>query len=98
MFIQNVHHFRDECLIDVARPPIEHVALFDEAQRAWNLEQTTNFMLRKKKRPNFDQSEPEFLISCLDRHIRIGPSSFVWSVAVRRSIRAKRASANGSMH
>jgi len=68
MFIQNVHHFRDECLIDVARPPIEHVALFDEAQRAWNLEQTTNFMLRKKKRPHFDQSEPEFLISCLDRH------------------------------
>jgi hypothetical protein len=68
MFIQNVHHFRDECLTDVTRPPIEHVALFDEAQRAWTLEQTRNFMLRKKKRPNFDQSEPEFLISCLDRH------------------------------
>lgn len=33
-FIQNVHHFRDECLIDLNRPPIEHVALFDEAQRA----------------------------------------------------------------
>jgi hypothetical protein len=68
MFIQNVHHFRDECLTDVSRPPIEHVALFDEAQRAWTLEQTRNFMLRKKKRPNFEQSEPEFLISCLDRH------------------------------
>jgi hypothetical protein len=25
-------------------------------------------MLRKKKRPDFKQSEPEFLISCLDRH------------------------------
>ena len=25
-------------------------------------------MSRKKKRPNFNQSEPEFLISCLDRH------------------------------
>jgi len=25
-------------------------------------------MLRKKQRPNFQQSEPEFLISCLDRH------------------------------
>jgi hypothetical protein len=25
-------------------------------------------MRRKKKRPNFSQSEPEFLISCLDRH------------------------------
>jgi hypothetical protein len=67
-FIQNVHHFRDECLVDPNSPPIEHVALFDEAQRAWNLEQTSSFMLRKKKRPNFNKSEPEFLISCLDRH------------------------------
>lgn len=67
-FIQNVHHFRDECLIDTERPPIEHVVLFDEAQRAWNKQQTTNFMARKKKLPNFNQSEPEFLISCLDRH------------------------------
>ena len=25
-------------------------------------------MQRKKKRPGFDQSEPEFLISCMDRH------------------------------
>ncbi|HEY7312442.1 MAG TPA: DUF2075 domain-containing protein [Gemmataceae bacterium] len=68
LFIQNVHHFRDECLIDSEKPPIEHVALFDEAQRAWNKEQTSAFMRRKKKVPNFDKSEPEFLISCLDRH------------------------------
>lgn len=66
-FIQNVHHFRDDCLVDTG-PPIEHVALFDEAQRAWNLAQTVNFMTRKKNQPGFDQSEPEFLISCLDRH------------------------------
>src|SRR4030065_1768070 len=68
MFIQNVHNFRDECLIDITSPPIEHVALFDEAQSAWNLEQTSSFMSRKKKTPNFNKSEPEFLISCLDRH------------------------------
>jgi hypothetical protein len=67
-FIQNVHHFRDECLIDVARPPVEHVAIFDEAQRAWNLKQTADFMKRKKRRADFNMSEPEFLISCLDRH------------------------------
>jgi hypothetical protein len=67
-FIQNVHHFRDECLVDQDRPPIEHVALFDEAQRAWNLQQTASFMLRKKSVANFNVSEPEFLISCLDRH------------------------------
>ncbi len=68
LFIQNVHNFRDDCLKDVNAPPIEHIALFDEAQRAWNLEQTANFMLRKKDFPGFMKSEPEFLISCLDRH------------------------------
>jgi len=67
-FIQNVHHFRDECLINLNAPPFDHVAIFDEAQRAWNLQQTSNFMKRKKNVPNFSQSEPEFLISCLDRH------------------------------
>ncbi len=66
-FIQNVHHFRDDALID-SGAPIEHVVIFDEAQRAWNLKQTANFMQRKKKRPGFSQSEPEFLISCMDRH------------------------------
>jgi hypothetical protein len=68
-FIQNIHNFRDECLIDLNKPPIEHVTLFDEAQRAWDLQQTANFMFRKKKKPNFTMSEPEFLISCLDRHL-----------------------------
>ena len=68
-FIQNVHHFRDDCLADANRPPVEHVALFDEAQRAWNLEQTQAFMARKKGHADFAQSEPEFLISCLDRHV-----------------------------
>ncbi|MGA2780951.1 MAG: DUF2075 domain-containing protein [Smithella sp.] len=68
MFIQNVHNFRDECLVDLTSAPIEHVALFDEAQRAWNLEQTSSFMSRKKNRHNFNQSEPEFLMSCLNRH------------------------------
>lgn len=67
LFIQNVHNFRDESLKD-ERPPFEHVAIFDEAQRAWNHIQTANFMLRKKNTPNFNISEPEFLISCLDRH------------------------------
>ena len=68
MFIQNVHNFRDEGLIDLVKPPIEHVALFDEAQRAWDLHQTANFMQRKRGYSNFQSSEPEFLISCLNRH------------------------------
>ena len=66
-FIQNVHHFRDDLLSD-AGAPAEHVVIFDEAQRAWNLQQTANFMQRKKKRPGFSQSEPEFLLSGMDRH------------------------------
>lgn len=66
-FIQNVHHFRDDCL-ESANPPREHVALFDEAQRAWDLSMTADFMKRKKGKANFGMSEPEFLISCLDRH------------------------------
>ena len=66
-FIQNVHHFRDEALLDPGAPS-DHVVIFDEAQRAWNLQQTANFMQRKKKCPGFDMSEPEFLISYMDRH------------------------------
>jgi len=67
-FIQNVHHFRDEGLANMERAPVEHVALFDEAQRAWDLTQTASFMKRKKGRADFAMSEPEFLISCMDRH------------------------------
>lgn len=66
-FIQSVHHFRDYGLADNS-PPIDHVAIFDEAQRAWNREQTASFMQRKRGQIGFDLSEPEFLISCLDRH------------------------------
>lgn len=66
-FIQNVHHYRDEYIRDT-RAPIDHVAIFDEAQRAWNHAKTADFMRRKKKVTEFIYSEPEFLISCLDRH------------------------------
>ena len=66
-FIQYIHNFRDDCLVDLS-PPIEHVVLFDEAQRAWNLKQTSSWMRKRKNNPNFSISEPEFLISCLDRH------------------------------
>lgn len=67
-FIQNVHHFRDAYIADDKSPPSDHVVIFDEAQRAWNVEQTSNFMSRKKGIPGFNQSEPDFLISCMDRH------------------------------
>lgn len=66
-FIQNVHHFRDAGLRG-NDPPADHVVIFDEAQRAWNREMTSSFMRQKRGHPDFDQSEPEFLISYLDRH------------------------------
>jgi DUF2075 family protein len=66
-FIQIIHHYRDEYLKNT-EAPYDHVAIFDEAQRAWSKEQTVKFMKQKKDILDFDYSEPEFLISCLDRH------------------------------
>ncbi len=48
-------------------PPIEKVTIFDEAQRAWTKEQTAKFMAERGHH-EFDMSEPEFLISAMDRH------------------------------
>ncbi|SIO40792.1 DUF2075 domain-containing protein [Halodesulfovibrio marinisediminis] len=66
-FIQNIHHFRDDNLRST-EAPIEKVTIFDEAQRAWTAEQAASFMTRKKGISDFTMSEPEFLISVLDRH------------------------------
>lgn len=66
-FIQNVHHFRDEGVRSLSAP-FDHVVIFDEAQRAWDRDKTTDFMKRRKKIPDFNQAESEFLISYLDRH------------------------------
>jgi hypothetical protein len=66
-FVQNIHHFRDE-YVGNSSIPVEKVVVFDEAQRAWTREQAANFMQRKRGQPDFDMSEPEFLISVMDRH------------------------------
>jgi hypothetical protein len=66
-FIQNIHHFRDGALTTIA-PPDERVVIFDEAQRAWNIEQTSQFMQRKRGQKGFLMSEPEFLLSVMNRH------------------------------
>jgi len=65
-FIQNVHHFRDEYLAP-HHVPSEHVVIFDEAQRAWDRDMTSNFMRTKRGQHGFDQSEPAFLLSVMDR-------------------------------
>lgn len=66
-FIQNIHHFRDEALNNSGAPH-EKVAVFDEAQRAWTRDQASRFMQTKRGHLGFDMSEPEFLISVMDRH------------------------------
>ena len=66
-FIQIIHKYRDS-FVGNDNKPAERVAIFDEAQRAWTKAQIANFMKTKKGVPDFDYSEPEFLISTMDRH------------------------------
>lgn len=67
-FIQIVHMFRDASVNDKIRPPIDKIAIFDEAQRAWNKEQLVKFMKDKKGQRDYEMSEPECFIEYLDRH------------------------------
>lgn len=66
-FIQIIHKYRDSFVGNNDVPP-ERVAIFDEAQRAWTHEMIEKFMATKKGVPSFPYSEPEFLISTMDRH------------------------------
>ena len=66
-FIQIIHKYRDSYINNKNIPP-EHVVIYDEAQRSWNSEKIADFMKNKKGIANFNYSEPEFLISTLDRH------------------------------
>ncbi len=66
-FIQNIHHFRDDYAQSTTIPS-EHVVVFDEAQRAWNKAKAASFMQQKRSIADFDMSEPEFLLSVMDRH------------------------------
>lgn len=60
--IENVHVFaKTYTEHDPDRPPSNHVVIFDEAQRAWNLAQN----LSKFKR---NYSEPEMLLRIMERH------------------------------
>jgi hypothetical protein len=59
-FIQNVHRFID-AHFSGSTPPPDRVVVFDEAQRAWNREQSW----RKFKR---ECSEPEIMLDIMDRH------------------------------
>ncbi len=59
--VTNVHKWLDEYISrDPSRVPYEDVVVFDEAQRAWNQEQSR----RKFKR---DSSEPEMMLEAMSR-------------------------------
>lgn len=66
-FIQTILRYRDS-FVDNDNIPPERVTIFDEAQRAWTREMIRNFMSTKKGISDFEYSEPEFLISTMDRH------------------------------
>lgn len=57
---------------DKAYIPSEHVAIFDEAQRAWTADELKRFMREKKGFKEFPYSEPEYLISCMNRQTEWG--------------------------
>lgn len=57
---------------DKAYIPSEHVAIFDEAQRAWTGEELKRFMREKKGIKDFPYSEPQYLISCMNRQVDWG--------------------------
>ena len=59
-FIQNVHRFIDAHYTSIEAPP-DRLIVFDEAQRAWNAEQSN----RKFKR---SFSEPEIMLDIMNRH------------------------------
>lgn len=60
-------------LKDTGYGEVEHVAIFDEAQRSWTHKRIANYLKRggtygnKLKVPNFPMSEAEFLIWSLDQ-------------------------------
>jgi len=61
-FVTNVHRWLDEYVDDSPDSlPLEHVVVFDEAQRAWSREHS-------KRKFGRDASEPEMMLSVMDRH------------------------------
>jgi hypothetical protein len=60
--IENIHRFARAYSEDPQkRAPSNHVIIFDEAQRAWDRKQN-------KRKFNRDYSEPEMLLSLMERH------------------------------
>jgi hypothetical protein len=60
--VQNVHEFINEYAIKSPNAaPLEHVVVFDEAQRAWSAEKLT------KRHPSLSRSEAALMLSIMER-------------------------------
>ena len=86
-FVQIIHKFRDEALT-TSKPPIEKVAIFDEAQRAWDATSLSDFMKRKKVCLTSTCPNRNFC-SALWIGIRTGRRLFVWLAEGKKYTRAK---------
>ncbi len=60
-FVQNVHAFIREYSDTPTSVPPDKVVVFDEAQRAWNIE-------KQQKKYHRNASEPSVMLSIMDRH------------------------------
>ncbi|MBN1364894.1 MAG: DUF2075 domain-containing protein, partial [Syntrophaceae bacterium] len=66
-FIQDLHRFRDQYLNN-KDIPVDHIIIFDEAQRAWNSEHLARWLKRRHAVESQKYSEPEIILEIMDRH------------------------------
>ncbi len=66
-FIQEIYNFRNYYMQE-QKAPAERIAIFDEAQRAWDSAKVAKFLKSREGKEDSDMSEPRFLISVMDRH------------------------------
>jgi len=62
--ILSSYQFKNE-YSNIQDPPIDHVLIFDEAQRVWNKEK---MFQKHDKDEAFNKSEPQMLMEIMDRH------------------------------
>jgi hypothetical protein len=67
-FIQDLHRFRDQYFIKSKNSPVDHIIIFDEAQRAWNSEHLARWLKRRHAFESQKYSEPEIILEIMDRH------------------------------
>ena len=64
--LQNVHRFLEDHVTRPEQVPVEHVIVFDEAQRAWDARQATRDTQRRVSR--LSASEPAHTLEIMGRH------------------------------